>query len=189
MTEDRLIELLNTKSDVTFHLLHFEELPLEKKLKVLSLRSKTTQYGVKLLIEIDAGFLFLPARYTDLFSNSAQPVNDNFYIKTNATYMTVLGFHREKFPTSDELDASSGEQGYSTPILQFTKEASIFAGGKRGHSHAPLKPRKTGTGNLSLDVLAGAAKAFEEAAAVGTGTAHVRALDFNETGASGSQVQ
>lgn len=177
---------MNTKSDVTFKVLRFEELPLEKKIRILSIRSKNTQYGVKLLVEIDGGHLFLPLRYHDLFFDDA-PITENFFMKTRSVYMTILGFHHDKFEGSGDPDQ---QHEYTTPVLHFSKE-NFNTDRKRQHTSAPKK-----TGNSSMDALSTASKAFETAnPAVGRAQyktppppPHVRALNF-DVDESGSYMQ
>lgn len=119
-----------------------------KKLRVHSLRGKKTQFGVKLLVELDHGFVFLPSRYTDLFAGP-DPVGENFYIKTATVFMLILGFHRDKISAErQQADQDEEEEEFVTPILQFGRESI-------NHD------RKRKIGNTSLDVLASAAQAFE----------------------------
>lgn len=155
VTEDRLVELLNSKCDGSFNLLRFDELPLETKLRVHSLRSKKTQYGFKLLAELDTGSVFLPTRYSDLFLNSKSD-SENFFMKTSTTFMTITGFRQEIIiPDSDTEE----EVTYNTPILQFHNESSTTPLGDRKRKASGFRSN----GNTSMDVLTKAAAVFAEA--------------------------
>lgn len=151
LSEDRLVELLNSKADVSFNLLRYEDLPLDVSFRVHSIRSKKTQFGLKLLCELDTGFVFLPSRYTELFCTE-ETAGEKFFMKTVATYVTIIGFQE----CTDPHGSPDGPQTYNTPILQFAKTVDR----KRAHSVPGLK---TASGNSSIDTLAAAAAAFAEA--------------------------
>lgn len=141
MNEKQICDLLNSRSDVTFNLGKYEDLTLNTKTRVLNIRSRKTQYGQKLLIEIENDtFLFLPSRYTDLFIKDE---SDHFFLRTPSLYMTVVSFHTE--------ENEKGET-YVTPVLTFSVEL------KRTYA-AASKPG--GAGNSSIEALASHAKSFD----------------------------
>lgn len=109
-------------------------------MRVLSIRNQKTQYGQKLLAEVEEGFVYLPGRYTDLFIKSE---TDNFYAKTPQLSMTITDLIEQ---------VSTENETYITPALEFSVEL------KRTYAAAK-------TGNSSLEALASTSKAFEAAKA------------------------
>lgn len=141
MSDKQVCELLNTRTDVHFQLTKFEDLEQGKKIRVLSLRNRKSPWGAKVMIELENDlFIFLPARYTDLFIKDE---SDNFIIRTPTLIMTIVDFFTE---------VNDKGEPYVTPILNFSTES----GPKRSYTAA-----KTGGGNSSVDALASTSKAFD----------------------------
>lgn len=155
LSDKQLCELLNTKTEVSLNLLKYEEIGLDKKIRVYSLRNRRTQFGVKILMEVDGGYLFLPARYTDLFIKEGS--TENFFMKTATLSVTITDFHNEVIEN----------ENFITPVLVFTTD------NKRAYPPATGAVKKTpsalsllltqSSSNSSVDALASTSKQFTEA--------------------------